>query len=76
MEQISTIRELVDLWPSRRDFAAEVRAPVGRVHKWITANSVPVRYHRALLDAAELRGFEFTAEDLVDIHCPPERGAA
>ncbi|MEQ8431194.1 MAG: hypothetical protein RID96_17470 [Nitratireductor sp.] len=76
MERISTIRELVEQWPSRREFAADVDVPVERVHKWVGANSVPVRYHRSVLDAVGRRGLIFTAEDLVDIHCPAQQGAA
>jgi DNA-binding transcriptional regulator YiaG len=71
MEQISTIRDLIALWPGRAVFAAEVGVPLARVHKWITANAIPARHHFRIVVIAQARGFAVTADLLVLLHAEP-----
>lgn len=71
MEQISTIRDLIALWPGRAVFAAEVGVPLARVHKWITANAIPARHHLRIVVIARARGFAVTADLLVMLHALP-----
>lgn len=68
MEQISTVRQLVTLWPSRSAFAEDCGVPLERVHGWVRGSSIPARYHAAVLRGAVSRGFALTAEVLVAIH--------
>jgi len=68
MERISTVRDLVALWPSRLDFAVEINVPVDRVHKWITSDSIPAKHHQTILDCAEGHSLPVSASDLVAIH--------
>jgi len=68
MEHISTVRDLVALWPSRLDFAMALNVPVDRVHKWIASGSIPAKHHMAILDCAHDRSLPVSATDMVLIH--------
>jgi hypothetical protein len=68
MEQISTIKELLGLWPSRQIIAVDVGAKLDAVHKWPLTNSIPSRYHAALLESAVRNGVALTAEKLAQLH--------
>lgn len=68
MEKVSTVTELVGLWPSRRELAEDVGVMTDRVHKWAKANAIPAGFHLAVLNAAARRGFAVTAEDMVRLH--------
>jgi hypothetical protein len=68
MEQISTIRALVGLWPSRAEFADDAGAPVSRVHKWVTANAIPAKHHLAIIEAGRGRGLPVSADLMVALH--------
>lgn len=70
MEQISTIRALVALWPTRQDFADEVGVPLARVHKWITTGAVPAKHHLAIVNAGEARDLPVSADLVVRLHAP------
>lgn len=71
MEQISSIRDLVGLWPTRAAFAAATGVPLERVHKWVSADAIPARHWRAVLIAArEIEAHCVTAERLVELHAP------
>lgn len=85
LSEISTIRDLVNLWPTRADLAADVRdafpgltVSVHQVHKWAEKQSIPARYHYPVFKAAEVRGFEVTAEKIAQMHSRPaeRKGAA
>lgn len=72
MEQISTVKALIDLWPLRREAAQDFGVDTDRVNGWVKAGSIPARYHRRVCIAAERRGFPITA-DLIDrLHCDCE----
>lgn len=68
MTQISTIRDVLDLWPCRKDLADDLGTTLDRVHKWAKSESIPARYHAGMLRAAERRGFDLCADDLVRLH--------
>lgn len=68
MEQISNIRALIALWPSRKAFADAIGVPLDRVHKWVTADAIPAKHHLAVLRSASLHGFPVSAEMLVRLH--------
>lgn len=70
MEQISTVRDLIDLWPSRRQLAADVGATEARVHKWAQTGSIPPKYHLSLVEAGRARGLPVSADLVVRIHAP------
>lgn len=75
MTSIHTIKELIDLWPTRRELAEEVQTTVDRVHKWAQAGAIPARFHARFLRAAHLRGFDISAATLVQLHDLPGQAA-
>jgi hypothetical protein len=76
MEPITTIKQLIDLWPARRVLAEELATTKDRVDKWAQSGSIPARFHGPLLRAAARRGFSVTADDMVRLHDGPEGEAA
>ncbi|HMO73135.1 MAG TPA: hypothetical protein PKC84_16095 [Paracoccaceae bacterium] len=63
-----TVREIIDLWPTRRDLARDVGTTEARVHRWAARNSIPARFHAGVLRAGRLRAFGVTADELVAAH--------
>lgn len=72
----TTVRELIDLWPSRRELADDIGTTVERVQKWARFQSIPAKYHLAVLEAAERRGLAVTADLIVRLHAPAGEEAA
>ncbi|MDJ0631075.1 MAG: hypothetical protein QNJ44_22650 [Rhodobacter sp.] len=82
MAEIRTIRELVNLWPTRAELARDIsavspliEATTHQVHKWAENGSIPSKYQSAVLRAATERGFPVTAELLITLHSPREDAA-
>jgi len=82
MDKISSVRDLVNLWPTRAELAKDVMAACGslrvttaQVHKWAEKGSIPSKYQHPVLIAGQARGFEITADLIVLLH-GPERSAA
>ena len=87
MEKSSTVRDLIDLWPTRAVLADDImrqmhwmKVTAAQVHKWAQAQSIPARYHQAILLSAVERDLPVTAESIVRAHSlqreQTERGAA
>lgn len=77
MDDISSIRDLINLWPTRAVFAKDIcqvspahSVTVHQAHKWAEKGSIPASFHRAVLMAADARGFPVTADLLVLLHDP------
>lgn len=75
MSEVLTIRDLINLWPTRAILASDVNkiagGPVvsaGQVHKWAQAQSIPPRFHLAVVQSAQGRRFQITAELVVTLH--------
>ena len=68
MEHIPTIKQLIDLWPTRKVLAEDVGASKDRVDKWAQTGSIPAKFHARVIRAAGSRGFAVTADDLVRLH--------
>jgi len=68
MIAFDSIRALIDTWPSRKEFAADVGVKVDRVQKWAQTGSIPARFHGRIIRAGALRGVVVTADDLVSLH--------
>lgn len=82
MEAVSTIRELVNLWPTRASLHEDLRrhfpslpVSVHRIHKWAETGSIPPRYHHPVFVAAQDRKFPVTAELIARLHCPEASAA-
>lgn len=81
MMQIQTVRDIVDLWPSRAALAVDISTdedsvPVDRIHKWPQQGGIPAQYHWRILQAARKRGFALTAEDIARVHDAEARRVA
>lgn len=68
MTEPMSITALIDLWPARRDLAADVGVMTDRVHKWAKSNAIPARFHLRVVKAAESRGFPVTADLMLRLH--------
>lgn len=82
MENLSSIRELVNLWPKRADLVADMQAAmpelhvtVHQVHKWAEKGSIPAKFHYAILLAARARNLPVTAEIIAELHVVSGRAA-
>lgn len=76
MSKLSTIKEVIDLWPTRKVLAEELATTKDRVDKWAQSGSIPARFHAPLLRAAAARDFYVTADDLVRLHDGAQGAAA
>ncbi|MFD2855388.1 hypothetical protein ACFSZS_12305 [Seohaeicola zhoushanensis] len=85
MDDFSTIRDVIDLWPTRAAVAVDMnnhlpeegpRVTGEQVHKWAQKCAIPARFHRALISAAQGRGFTVSADDVVRLHDPAVRAVA
>jgi len=72
MDEPSTFGELIALWPSRAEFAADLGVQLARVHKWAQNNSIPAVFWLRLLNAAAEREIAATADLLVKLAAPNE----
>lgn len=77
MEAISSIRDLVNLWPTRSSLADDLqtlcpglKANTERVYKWAENGAIPARYHFWVLKAGQQRGFAIDADLMVRLHSP------
>jgi hypothetical protein len=76
MDEISSIRGLIDLWPKRSDLAADLTALLGRsvstdsVHKWASSGVIPAKYQRGVVIAGRARGFSVDADLMLQLHHP------
>lgn len=68
MTEPATITALIDLWPARRDLAADIGVTTDRVHKWAQASAIPARFHLRVVRAAESRNFPVTADLMLRLH--------
>ncbi len=74
MEPISSVRDLINLWPKRADLAAELaqemRRPVSvdQVHKWAQAGSIPPKFQFFVLKVAKGHGFSVDADLMLELH--------
>ena len=68
MTQISTIRSLLDQWPTRKDLADDIECSVDRIHKWVRSGSIPARFHGRVMRSAADRGITVSAETMIALH--------
>lgn len=76
MENISTIRDLIDTWPTRKALAEQIGANPDAVHKWAASGRIPSDWQAAVVIAARDKGLtDITAEWMLEQH-RREAGAA
>lgn len=83
MGRVESIRDLVNLWPTRAELASDLKSAfpqlsvsVTQVHKWAEKQSIPARYHHALLIVGRRRGFNISAELIIKLHSAFHRDVA
>ena len=63
-----TIKELIDLWPSKRVFAEGVGVSLGTASNWYYRESIPSTHLQAVLvDSYNHENILLDAEELLDI---------
>lgn len=68
MGKISTVRDIVALWPSRLAFAESLGlAGKARVDKWVQVNSIPAPFLYPIFQAAKDAGIALAAEDVMRV---------
>jgi hypothetical protein len=75
MTDVSSISDLVNLWPNRKALADDCNGIAGtqlvtvhQVHKWAETGSIRALYQYLVILAAASRGFPVTAELMVRLH--------
>lgn len=71
-----SIPQMIDMWPTRRELAADVGANLDAVHKWAQKNSIPAHWQASFVEAAKRRGFMISADDVDAAHDLRREGAA
>jgi hypothetical protein len=74
-------RQIIELWPSRADFARELDVSYQTARQWYARDGIPVRYWQAVVLAAKSRGLaQISLEVLVaskaDLRSPAEENAS
>lgn len=82
MEDISNIKDMVNLWPTRSELARDLMAvcsslsvSTAQVHKWAEKGSIPPKYHHHILIAGRSRGFDISADLIVRLHAAQRTAA-
>lgn len=71
MNSFSTIKSLIDEWPTRRALAEDVGVSADRVHKWAASNAIPASFHASVIAHGVARGIAIDAETMVRLHAKP-----
>lgn len=70
---MQTFRDIINAWPSRAEFAADMQEPIGTVHKWFQRDSIPSDRDLGLVAAARERGLGLTLEAIAGIRAESSR---
>lgn len=68
MVEKSSIRSLIDCWPSRRELARDCAVAESRVHNWAKQGTIPARFWGRILRSAAARSISVDAALLVRLH--------
>lgn len=60
-----TFAELISLWPTMADFAAETNQPYERVKRWRALNNIRPKYWPDVKSAAWARGYGWLDDSLL-----------
>ena len=59
-----TALEIIALWPSRADLAADCGVDLSAVHAWVKRRRIAAEHDVSLVSAAKRRGIKLSFEDL------------
>ena len=57
-----SVKSILDLWPSRKDVAADIGVDAAAVRGWVYRNFIPGEYDVALVQSARMRNLPVTFE--------------
>lgn len=66
MSETHPILSILQLWPSRKELAADLGLSLVVVHRWHQRESIPPEYDLRLLEAASNRNIPLLWRDLMD----------
>lgn len=72
----TTFRQVIDLWPTMVELAAELGVGYEACNQWRKRDSIPPWAHAALYKAAQSRGFKAVTRELLDELSEAKRSAA
>lgn len=82
MNSLTSVRDLINLWPTRAELQSDLKAAfpqlsvsVTQVHKWAEKQSIPARYQHPILHVAKARGFDVSADLLLELHAASRTAA-
>lgn len=75
LDSPTTHRDVIDRWPSLREFADDIGVPYGTAKQMRRRNSIPDEYRSAVVEKAKERDIEGVSFELLTLTAPP-RGAA
>lgn len=65
---MESFNDVIGLWPSLPELAADLKVPYERAAQWRKRNSIPARHWARLIEVAQERGFRcVTAERLAEL---------
>jgi len=67
MSRLKSFRDVISLWPSLEELAAESGAGIWAVRKWWQRDRIPAEWWRALLESPTARKAKITADSLADL---------
>lgn len=71
---MQSFSDVIRLWPSRGDLAADCCVPYGHVQQWERRDSIPPQYWPRLIEAAKARRFRgINADKLMSLAKPRKR---
>lgn len=76
MSDPTSIRAIIDGWPTRRDFTEALNALPGpevslaSVHKWAQSGAIPSRFLNRVVEAHKRAARALSAEQLIMLHDP------
>lgn len=71
MTKFTSIRSLIDAWPTRRALAEDIGTSADRVHKWAASEAIPASFHAAVIASGQARGIAVDADLMVHLHAKP-----
>lgn len=63
----ATFPEVIDLWPSINEFAAEMGVHINTVRNWHTRGRIPAKYWTGIIECAKRREIRITPSLLTQI---------
>lgn len=67
MADIRTFRDVIDLWPSKKDLASEIGVTLAVVTKWWQRYSIPAERWSAILSTSVARDAGLTSDKLTEL---------